>query len=412
MQKLQPVRGTSDLTFEQAQKYQHVIESFVDIAKNTSFDFIKTPIFEFTEVFSRTMGETSDVVNKEMYTFTDRSDNSITLRPEFTAGLVRSFISNGMQQNLPCKFYTHGPVFRYERPQKGRQRQFHQLDAEVFGITSHMAEIELILMAIKLFDTLDIAQDIELQINTLGDANSRAAYNKALVEYYTKHQEQLSDDSKTRLAKNPLRILDSKDESDKAINQNAPKLHDYLNQESQQFFSNLTNALDELDIKYTINQNLVRGLDYYTHTVFEFVTNSLGAQGTVLAGGRYDGLVKQMGGQDTPAVGWGAGIERLMLMLDKDITNTPPIVIVADSEALAGKAMQIADDLIDNNIKVSFCYNYGIKKGLKFANKQNAQKLIILAENEYNTGQVILKDLANNNQQLVDLDKVTSCVNA
>ncbi|MCC7259527.1 MAG: histidine--tRNA ligase, partial [Alphaproteobacteria bacterium] len=310
MSKLQPVRGTHDILPEEGRKRRFITETAREIASRYGFDEFATPVFEFTDVFARTLGDVSDIVSKEMYSFTDRGGESITLRPEFTAGLARAFLSNGLQQNTPVKAFCHGPVFRYERPQKGRMRQFHQIDAEIIGVAGPQADIEVIALADHILRTLGVAP-ITLELNSLGDVESRKAHRAALVEYFTGHQAALSEDSKARLTKNPLRILDSKDEGDRKIVADAPVLTEYFNEASQEFFAAVKEGLTALGIAYTINPRLVRGLDYYCHTVFEFTTTALGAQNAVLAGGRYDGLMAQMGGPETPAIGWAAGIERL-----------------------------------------------------------------------------------------------------
>jgi histidyl-tRNA synthetase len=302
-------------------------------------------------VFSRSLGETTDVVSKEMYSFEDRGGESLTLRPEFTAGIARAYITNGWQQHAPLKLATHGPLFRYERPQKGRYRQFHQLDAEIIGAGEPLADVELLVMADQLLKELGIADGVTLQLNTLGDGASREAWRAALIEYFRAHQADLSEDSQERLEKNPLRILDSKDPRDKPFTADAPKIDDYLSAEAQDFFGRVTSGLDAAGVEWTRAPALVRGLDYYRHTAFEFVTDRLGAQGTVLGGGRYDGLIEALGGPHTPAVGWAAGIERLaMLVADAGLVVEEPldvVIAVEDDEALnfsikAAKALREA----------------------------------------------------------------------
>src|SRR5487761_1666849 len=307
MPPLQPARGTQDLLPEAARRHRRVSETARAVSELYLYAEMATPIFEFTEVFARPIGEETDIVAKEMYTFTDRSGEEITLRPENTAGVVRAVLSNGLTQQTPLKFFYSGPMFRYERPQKGRFRQFHQIGVELLGVAQPQGDIE---------------------INALGDLPSRQHYRTGLVSYFSSHRGQLSDDSRRRLETNPLRILDSKDEGDKGIIRNAPQLVDYMTSESQSFYNNVKEGLDFLDIKYRINPHLVRGLDYYTHTVFEFVTTDLGAQGTVLAGGRYDGLVELMGGPAMPGVGWAAGIERLAMLIAEPPKPRRPIAVI------------------------------------------------------------------------------------
>lgn len=309
------IRGTQDIFGAEAEAFAHVVETFERVRKLYRFRRIEMPVFEKTEVFSRSIGETTDVVSKEMYSFLDRGDESLTLRPEFTAGIARAYITNGWQQHAPLKVATHGPLFRYERPQKGRYRQFHQLDAEIIGAAEPQADVELLVMADQLLKELGISDGVTLMLNTLGDGASREAWRASLVEYFRAVQGELSEDSQERLEKNPLRILDSKDPRDQAFVAGAPKIDDFLSGEAQDFFGAVTSGLDAAGVAWTRSQSLVRGLDYYRHTAFEFVTDRLGAQGTVLGGGRYDGLMESLGGPATPAVGWAAGIERLAMLV-------------------------------------------------------------------------------------------------
>ncbi|MFN5820862.1 MAG: histidine--tRNA ligase, partial [Novosphingobium sp.] len=306
----QAIRGTQDIFGAEAEAFAHVVETFERIRKLYRFRRVEMPVFEKTEVFSRSIGETTDVVSKEMYSFEDRGGDSLTLRPEFTAGICRAYLTNGWQQYAPVKLATHGPLFRYERPQKGRYRQFHQLDAEIIGAGEPQADVELLVMADQLLKELGIADGVTLMLNTLGDGASREAWRAALVEYFRAVKGELSEDSQNRLERNPLRILDSKDPRDKAFTEAAPKIDDFLSAEAQDFFAKVTSGLDAAGVAWTRAPALVRGLDYYRHTAFEFVTDRLGAQGTVLGGGRYDGLMESLGGAHTPAVGWAAGVER------------------------------------------------------------------------------------------------------
>ncbi len=311
----QAIRGTQDIFGPEAEAFAHVVETFERVRKLYRFRRVEMPVFEKTEVFSRSIGETTDVVSKEMYSFEDRGGESLTLRPEFTAGICRAFLSNGWQQHAPLKVGTHGPLFRYERPQKGRYRQFHQLDAEILGAGEPQADVELLVMADQLLKELGIADGVTLMLNTLGDAPSREAWRLALIDYFRGVKGELSEDSQDRLERNPLRILDSKDPRDKAFTEAAPKIDDFLSDEAQDFFARVTAGLDAAGVAWTRAPALVRGLDYYRHTAFEFVTDRLGAQGTVLGGGRYDGLMESLGGPHTPAVGWAAGIERLAMLV-------------------------------------------------------------------------------------------------
>lgn len=406
MEKIQNVRGTYDLYGVAKRKAKKVIATASAVVEKYGFEEIETPIFEFTEVFSRNLGDTSDIVTKEMYCFQDRSGESLTLRPEGTAGVVRSFISEGMQQNLPVKLYYTGPMFRYERPQKGRQRQFTQFGVEMLGVATPQADIEIIAMAYEFLESLGLAGAITVEINSLGDAESRDAYREKLVNYFKQHYNELSVDSKARLAKNPLRILDSKEECDKKIIENAPLYTDSLNQSSAEFFHEVLKGLDLLDIKYRINNRLVRGLDYYSHTVFELTTNKLGAQGTVLAGGRYDGLVAQMGGGDIPGIGWACGVERLSMLLEQDIALPRPIAVIPVGDDAAEVALKVAYMLRKAGFRVEHSYSGNLKKRMTKANKVNAYQAVIIGSDELTAGNVTLKNLDSGAQKSVKLHKL------
>jgi histidyl-tRNA synthetase len=333
----QAVRGTQDMLGDFADRFAHVVETFERVRRLYGYKRVEVPVIEPTAVFARSLGETTDVVSKEMYSFEDRGGESITLRPEFTAGIARAYVTNGWQQFAPLKVATHGPLFRYERPQKGRYRQFHQLDAEVLGSDSPLADAELLVFADQLLKELGINEGVTLTLNTLGDAASRDAWRAALVEHFEAHRGSLSEDSLARLDKNPLRILDSKDPKDRPIADSAPDIDAFLTGEAQDFFGAVTAGLDAAGVAWERNARLVRGLDYYRHTAFEFVTDRLGAQGTVLGGGRYDGLIENLGGPPTPAVGWAAGIERLAMLLADDVIDTrlDAVIAVEDDSQLA-----------------------------------------------------------------------------
>jgi histidyl-tRNA synthetase len=332
----QRIRGTQDIWGEEADRFNAVVAAFDRVRRLYAFQRIETPVFEATEVFARSIGETTDIVSKEMYTFPDRGGDLLTLRPEFTAGICRAFLSEGWQQHTPMKLATHGPVFRYERPQKGRFRQFHQLDAEIIGTDSPAADVELLVLADQLLRELGISDGVTLQLNTLGDADTRDAWRAALVAHFEAHRADLSEDSLARLDKNPLRILDSKDPRDRPIADSAPDIDAFLTSEAADFFAAVTSGLDAAGVAWARNARLVRGLDYYRHTAFEFVTDRLGAQGAVIAGGRYDGLIESLGGPHTPAVGWAAGVERLAMMIEAPAKETLDVIIaVEDDLALA-----------------------------------------------------------------------------
>ncbi len=336
----QAVRGTQDMLGDFADRFAHVVETFERVRRLYGYKRVEVPVIEPTAVFARSLGETTDVVSKEMYSFDDRGGESITLRPEFTAGIARAYVTNGWQQFAPLKVATHGPLFRYERPQKGRYRQFHQLDAEVLGSDSPLADAELLVFADQLLKELGIGEGVTLTLNTLGDAESRDAWRAALVEHFEAHRADLSEDSLARLDKNPLRILDSKDPKDRPIADSAPDIDAFLTGEAQDFFAAVTAGLDAAGVAWERNARLVRGLDYYRHTAFEFVTDRLGAQGTVLGGGRYDGLIENLGGPPTPAVGWAAGIERLAMLLADDVIDTRlDAVIAVEDDGLLEFAM-------------------------------------------------------------------------
>lgn len=324
------VRGTQDIFGDDQRRFATVIETFERVRRLYCFSRVDLPVFEATEVFARSIGETTDVVSKEMYTFPDRGGDSLTLRPEFTAGIARAFLTEGWQQYAPLKVATSGAVFRYERPQKGRYRQFHQIDAEILGAPEPAADVELLVMADQLLHELDIAEGVTLQLNTLGDAETRDAWRAGLVAHFEAHRGALSEDSLTRLEKNPMRILDSKDPRDRPIADAAPDIDAYLTADARAFFDAVTAGLDAAGVRWTRNPRLVRGLDYYRHTAFEFVTDRLGAQGTVLAGGRYDGLVESLGGAPTAGVGWAAGVERLAMLLEEPVATKDVVAVVAE----------------------------------------------------------------------------------
>ena len=406
MEKIQSVRGTYDLYGEAKRKLKKVVETGSKIVEKYGFEEIETPIFEFTEVFSRNLGDTSDIVTKEMYCFTDKGGESLTLRPEGTAGAVRAFISNGMQQNLPVKFYYSGPMFRYERPQKGRQRQFTQFGVELLGVETPQADIEVIAMAYEFLEKLGLNGMVTVEINSLGDTESRNAYRQKLVAYLKEHYDELSEDSKNRLEKNPLRILDSKEECDKRVVEDAPIYADSLNETSKNFFSAVLKGLDNLGIKYRVNNRLVRGLDYYSHTVFELTTDKLGAQGTVLAGGRYDGLVAQMGGGDVAGIGWACGVERLAMLLEENVDLPRPIAVIPVGDDTNDKAMEIAHKLRLAGFRVEQSYSGNIKKRMARANKANAVKAVIIGSDEMAAGMATLKDFESGEQKNVSFENL------
>ena len=410
---MQPVRGTHDLLPDEYRRFRHIVETARDVARLYGYREMATPIFEFTELFARGIGEATDVVSKEMYTFNDRGNESLTLRPEYTAGICRAFVSNGeLAQQLPLKVFAAGPMFRYERPQKGRQRQFHQIDLEVLGAPEPGADIEVISVAADILDRLGILERCLLKINSLGDPECRAAYRKVLVDFYSGHLDKLSEDSKSRLQRNPLRILDSKDESDIALNKSAPSFTDHLNQASRDFFKTVQDGLVAAGIPFEVDAGLVRGLDYYTHTAFEFVTDQIGAQGTVLGGGRYDGLIAELGGPPTAGIGWAGGIERLMMLCNEPAVEPRPVVIAPLGPAAEAKALGIARGLRKQGIAVEQEYRGNMKRRMQRANKLNARAAIILGDDELAKGVVQLKDLDSGSQREVPLDGLAGALKA
>ena len=408
---MQPVRGTHDILPDEYRRFAHVIDTAREVARLYGYREMATPIFEFTELFARGIGETTDVVSKEMYTFKDRGDESLTLRPEYTAGICRAFVSNGeLTQQLPLKIFAAGPMFRYERPQKGRQRQFHQIDLEVLGAPEPGADIEVISVAADILDRLGILDRCTLRLNSLGDPESRTVYRKVLVDYYSAHTAKLSEDSRDRLQRNPLRILDSKDEGDKAINANAPSFADHLNQASKDFFTSVQDGLTAAGVPFEVDPALVRGLDYYTHTAFEFVTTHLGAQGTVLGGGRYDGLIAELGGPPTAGIGWAGGIERLVMLCNEPKALPRPVAIAPLGPAAEIKALGIARELRKHGIAVEQEYRGNMKRRMQRANKLNARAAIIIGDDELAKGVAQLKDLDSGEQREIALDQLAAAL--
>jgi histidyl-tRNA synthetase len=404
----QPVRGTQSLLGEDADRLAAVVGAFERVRRLYGFKRVEVPTIEPTAVFARTIGETTDVVSKEMYSFEDRGGESITLRPEFTAGICRAYLSEGWQQHAPLKAATHGSAFRYERPQKGRFREFHQLDAEIIGAAEPQADVEILAFADQLLKELGV--DPLLQLNTLGDAETRGAWRAALFEHFRAHSSALSDDSRDRLERNPLRILDSKAHQDWPVIDSAPAIDEFLTAEASDFFAQVTEGLDAAGVKWERAPRLVRGLDYYRHTAFEFVTDKLGAQGTVLAGGRYDGLIESLGGPQTPAVGWAAGIERLAMMIDAPKPERPDIVIVPLGEAAEKEASKILTGLRREGVAADMAYRGNIKKRMSKANAAGATFALILGDEELASGEAQLKELATGEQRKVSLDLIGQAI--
>ena len=404
MSRLQPARGTADLLPDSMAKHRLVIDAARTASARYGFQEMATPIFEFSEVFSRPLGESSDIVTKENYSFADRGGEILTLRPENTAGVVRAMISGGLTQSLPLKYFYAGPMFRYERPQKGRMRQFHQVGIEYLGPDDSLADAEIIACGARFLASLGVLDDCELHLNSLGDSDSRAAYRAALIAYLETFADQLSDDSKTRLAVNPLRILDSKDAGDRAILQDAPRLQDYLNDVSKAHFADLTAALDSAGVAWVFDPLLVRGLDYYCHTAFEFVTTSLGAQGTVLGGGRYDGLAEMLGGPKVAGVGWAAGVERLAMLVETASVNKPKVAILTADDGARQAAFRLAEQLRDAGIDIDLPTSGAMGKKLKKADKAGILTVVIMGSEELAKNTVQLRNLRDGSQQELPLD--------
>ncbi|WP_303980698.1 histidine--tRNA ligase [Dongia mobilis] len=412
MSGLQPVRGTHDLLPDDMRRFRRIADTCCRAALCFGYQEVATPIFEFTEVFKRTLGDTSDVVTKEMYTFTDKGGETVTLRPEGTAGVARALISGGLTQHLPLKYFYVGPMFRYERPQKGRMRQFHQTGVELLGVKEPAGDVEVIAIGVEFLRRIGAWDRCELELNTLGDAASRQAYRQVLINYLNGYRDQLSKESLERLEKNPLRVLDSKDENDQKIVANAPLYTDYLTDEAKAFFAEVRAGLDALGIAYRINPRLVRGLDYYCHTCFEITCPELGAQKTVLAGGRYDGLVGMMGGPETAGVGWASGVERCAMLLGETPPAPRPVAIVPLGEAAERQATILAGQLRRKDFVVDLGFSGNMGKRMKRANKINAVAAVILGDDELARGEASLKLLDSGEQKTVRLDELEAALAA
>ncbi|MCU7997078.1 MULTISPECIES: histidine--tRNA ligase [Shewanella] len=405
--QIQAIRGMNDILPTQSPLWQKVEAVLRSSVSAYGYSEIRTPIVENTDLFKRSIGEVTDIVEKEMYTFADNNGDSLTLRPEGTASTVRAGNENGLLYNQEQRLWYMGPMFRHERPQKGRYRQFNQFGVEVYGIGSADIDAEVLMLSARLWEKLGISEHVSLELNTLGDPAERAVYRDALIAFLEQHKDALDEDSKRRMYSNPLRVLDSKDQNVQAILVDAPELMDFLGEESKTHFSQLRELLDAVGIKYTINPRLVRGLDYYNRTVFEWVTSSLGSQGTVLAGGRYDGLVAQLGGKDTPAVGFAMGLERIVLLLEtleltKDIPPEVDVYVTAMGDSCLVEAIKVAQELRNAlpNLKVmSHCGGGNVKKQMKRADKSGASVALLIGEDELAEGMVTVKHLRNDIEQ-------------
>ncbi len=403
---MQPFRGTYDVLPPLSAQYRAIIETARSSAALYGFDEIATPIFEYASVFLHTLGDTSDIVTKEMFTLTDRHGDLLALRPEGTAGVMRAVLSNNLYQGNLLKFFYAGPMFRYERPQKGRTRQFHQIGVETIGEESPYSDVEAIALGWHILKALGLSDSVKLEINTLGDTESRARYRDALIAYFQRYKNDLSADSQVRLEKNPLRILDSKDPQDQALVKEAPSMHAFLNSASQEFFDKVCAGLSTIGLPYHINQRLVRGLDYYCHTAFEFTTTLLGAQNAVLAGGRYDGLSEKLGGGSLPSVGWAAGLERLSMLTKCSPSLERPISLIPIGDTAQAKAFELLFNLRSKNLGVDLAWNGSLKSRMKRANRLNAKWAIIFGDEELAAHQATVKNLDSGEQSAVSLEKL------
>ncbi|MBH2984627.1 histidine--tRNA ligase [Serratia marcescens] len=413
---IQAIRGMNDYLPEETALWQRIEGTLKQVLGSYGYSEIRLPIVEQTPLFKRAIGEVTDVVEKEMYTFEDRNGESLTLRPEGTAGCVRAGIEHGLLYNQEQRLWYIGPMFRYERPQKGRYRQFHQLGAEVFGLQGPDVDAELILLTARWWKALGIAEHVKLELNSIGSLEARANYRDALVAFLEQHVEVLDEDCKRRMYSNPLRVLDSKNPEVQALLNDAPRLSEYLDEESRAHFAGLCELLAQAGIPYTVNERLVRGLDYYNRTVFEWVTTSLGAQGTVCAGGRYDGLVEQLGARATPAVGFAMGLERLVLLVQAvnpefKAPSAIDVYVISSGAGTQSAAMQLAEQVRDAAPQLKLMTNYGggnFKKQITRADKWGARIALILGESEVAAQQVVVKDLRSGEQETLAQSEVAA----
>ncbi len=403
---LAPLRGMKDLLPRQWRIAKHIENIALQTATLYGYEGFSTPILESATVFDRTLGDTSDVVSKEMYCFADKKGRLVALRPEFTASVMRAVISNGLKHKLPLKLFSSGPLFRYDRPQEGRQRQFHQVNFEYIGATDPYSDAETIALATHFLGNLGILEDLVLELNSLGCTTTRASYRQALIAYFKNHLNELSLDSKHRLEQNPLRILDSKDASDKLISQGAPVISDFYSNEAEDYFKQVRHHLDNLGIKYVINPKLARGLDYYSHTTFEFTTSKLGAQSTVLAGGRYDGLATLMGEDEIPAIGFAAGIERLAMMCTFSLEQDRLVYIIPIGDECLDYSILLIRQLRKANISAILELDGKISKRLQAAVSGNAKYVIFIGTQEISTNSYKLKDLDTGLEQNLTMPEI------
>ena len=409
--KLRPVRGTHDLYGNNIKKYNNIFQTVSELAKLFSFSEIQTPIFEFSNLFLKPLGEQSDVVLKEMYTFKDRNDELLTLRPEYTTPMIRSALTNNLMDDLPLKVYGIGPMFRRERPQKGRYRQFNQINFEVFGSNNFMVDLELIILAYEILKKLLPSKNLILNLNSLGTSQNLIDYKDKLKKFFNDNKSKLSQESYEKINSNPLRILDSKQETDIELSSKAPSINEFLSNETKHHFEEIKKGLEFHSIKYIENHKLVRGLDYYCSTVFEFKANNLGSQDTILGGGRYDGLIKTLGGPDIPGIGWAAGIERISMLMNNIKDNSKILHIAINDEKFKNHLLKLIKNLKENNIKFYWNYKYNLKKSLQKANREKITNIIIIGENEYNNDFYTLKKLDKGNQFEIKLNDLKKYLN-
>ena len=404
--KINPIRGTHDIFGKKIKKFNTVLKEVNKIALQFNFNELVTPIFEDTNLFKKPLGEQSDVVLKEMYTFQDRNGEYITLRPEYTTPMIRAAISNGLLNSLPAKFFGIGQMFRRERPQKGRYRQFNQINFENFGTSDSFADVEIINLANSLLKKILPNKNIILHINSLGKRENLSNYKKILTNFFNENKNLLSNESLEKINSNPLRILDSKNKEDKELVAKAPKLVEFLSKDDLQHYEDIKVCLKNLQIPFFEDTTLVRGLDYYCNTVFEFKTSEIGSQDTIIGGGRYDGLIKILGGKDLPGVGWAGGIERLMLLMDDEVPLNRSIHIAILDPNFKNHALMVYNFLIQNNYSVYWNYKYNLKKSLSKANEEKAKFIIIIGESENANNKITIKNLLTGEQELKDFDNI------
>ncbi len=409
--ELRSVRGTHDIFGEEIDKFNRISNIVSKNANLKNFKEIQTPIFEFSELFAKPLGEQSDVVLKEMYSFEDRNNEFLTLRPEYTTPMIRAAISNNLLNDLPLKIFGIGPMFRRERPQKGRYRQFNQINFEILGTKDFIADVELILLSNNILKELLPQSEIKLHINSLGDKKTLSDFKKNLTKYFNTHKKKLSEESVNKIYTNPLRILDSKNIEDIEISKSSPKIYEYLTAEAKKHYEDIRRSLNLLEINFEENSNLVRGLDYYCNTVFEFKSDDLGSQDTLLGGGRYDGLIKLLGGPDIPGIGWAAGIERIALLMDHEKKTNSIVHLAVTNDKFTDYFLYLQKYLSENKISYYWNYKYNLKKSFTKANLYSASYMIIIGDNEFNGKFFTIKNLITGEQKELELHQISNYLN-